>query len=33
MKSFLLSMLFVLLLVAVIFGALIEYKFLTNFGG
>jgi hypothetical protein len=33
MKSFLLSMLFGLLLVAVIFGALIEYKFLTNFGG
>ncbi len=33
MKSFLLSMLFGLLLVVVIFGALIEYKFLTNFGG
>lgn len=33
MKSFLLSMLFALLLVAVVFGALIEYKFLMNFGG
>lgn len=33
MKSFLLSMLFGLLLVAVVFGALIEYKFLMNFGG
>lgn len=33
MKSFLLSMLFGLLLVASIFGALIEYKFMTNFGG
>lgn len=33
MKSFLLSMLFGLLLVAVVFGALIEYKFMTNFGG
>ena len=31
MKSFLLSMLFGLLLVAVAFGALIEYKFLMNF--
>ncbi|STB15881.1 Uncharacterised protein [Citrobacter freundii] len=31
MKSFLLSMLFDLLLVAVVFGALIEYKFLMNF--
>lgn len=31
MKSFLLSMLFGLLLVAVMFGALIEYKFLMNF--
>lgn len=33
MKSFLLSMLFTLLLVAVVFGALIEYKFLMDFGG
>ncbi len=33
MKSFLLSMLFGLLLVAVVFGALIEYKFLSDFGG
>lgn len=33
MKSFLLSMLFGLLLVAVVFGALIEYKFMTNFRG
>lgn len=33
MKSFLLSMLFGLLLVAAIFGALIEYKFMTTFGG
>lgn len=31
MKSFLQSMLFGLLLVAVVFGALIEYKFLLNF--
>lgn len=31
MKSFLLSMLFGLLLVAVVFGALIEYKFLMDF--
>lgn len=31
MKSFLLSMLFGLLLVAVVFGALIGYKFLMNF--
>lgn len=31
MKSFLLSMLFGLLLVAVVFGALIEYKFLMNY--
>lgn len=31
MKNFLLSMLFGLLLVAVVFGALIEYKFLLNF--
>ena len=31
MKSFLQSMLFGLLLVAVVFGALIEYKFLMNF--
>ncbi len=31
MKSFLMSMLFGLLLVAAIFGALIEYKFLMNF--
>lgn len=31
MKSFLLSMLFGLLLVSVVFGALIEYKFLMNF--
>lgn len=33
MKSFLLSMLFALLLVAVVFSALIEYKFLMDFGG
>lgn len=33
MKSFLLSMLFGLLLVAVVLGALIEYKFLMDFGG
>lgn len=33
MKSFLQSMLFGLLLVAIVFGALIEYKFLMNFGG
>lgn len=33
MKSFLLSILFGLLLVAAIFGALIEYKFMTSFGG
>ncbi len=33
MKSFLQSMLFGLLLVAVVFGAMIEYKFLMNFGG
>jgi hypothetical protein len=33
MKSFLLSVLFGLLLVDAIFGALIEYKFMTNFGG
>ncbi len=31
MKSFVLSMLFGLLLVAVVFGALIEYKFLMNY--
>ncbi|SAG51682.1 Uncharacterised protein [Enterobacter cloacae] len=31
MKNLLLSMLFGLLLVAVVFGALIEYKFLLNF--
>lgn len=31
MKSFLMSMLFGLLLVAAILGALIEYKFLMNF--
>ncbi|VYT13465.1 Uncharacterised protein [Citrobacter amalonaticus] len=31
MKPFLLSMLFGLLLVAVVFGALIEYKFLMNY--
>lgn len=31
MKPFLLSILFGLLLVAVVFGALIEYKFLMNF--
>jgi hypothetical protein len=31
MKSFLLAMLFGLLLVAVVFGALIEYKFLMNY--
>lgn len=30
MKPFLLSMLFGLLLVAVVFGALIEYKFLVR---
>jgi hypothetical protein len=32
MKTFFLSMLFGLLLVAVVFGALIEYKFLMGFG-
>ena len=32
MKGFLLSMLFGLLLVAVVFGVLIEYKFLMDFG-
>lgn len=31
MKEFFLSLLFGLLLVAVIFGALIEYKFLSDF--
>lgn len=31
MKSFLLSVLFGLLLVAIVFGALIEYKFLMNY--
>lgn len=31
MKPFLLYMLFGLLLVAVVFGALIEYKFLMNY--
>lgn len=31
MKAFFLSLLFGLLLVAVVFGALIEYKFLMNF--
>lgn len=31
MRSFLLSMLFSLLLVPVVFGALIEYKFLMNY--
>lgn len=31
MKSFLLSMLFSLLLVPVVFDALIEYKFLMNY--
>lgn len=31
MKSFLLSMLFSLLLASVVFGALIEYKFLMNY--
>ncbi len=31
MKSFLLSMQFGLLLASVIFGALIEYKFLMNY--
>lgn len=31
MKPFLLSMLFGLLLVAVVLGALIEYKFLMNY--
>ncbi len=31
MKPFLLAMLFGLLLVAVVFGALIEYKFLMNY--
>lgn len=31
MRPFLLSMLFGLLLVAVVFGALIEYKFLMNY--
>lgn len=33
MKSFVLSMLLGLLLVAVVFGVLIEYKFLSDFGG
>lgn len=33
MKPFLLAMLFGLLLVAVVFGELIEYKFLSDFGG
>lgn len=33
MKPFLLAMLFGLLLVVVVFGALIEYKFLSDFGG
>jgi len=33
MKSFFQPMLFGLLLVTVVFGALIEYKFLMNFGG
>lgn len=32
MKAFFLSLLFGLLLVAVVFGALIEYKFLMDFG-
>ena len=32
MKALFLSMLFGLLLVAVVFGALIEYKFLMDFG-
>ncbi|SQJ98784.1 Uncharacterised protein [Escherichia coli] len=31
MKAFFLSLLFGLLLVAVVFGALIEYKFLIDF--
>lgn len=31
MKPFFLSMLFGLLLVAVVFGALIEYRFLMNY--
>ncbi len=31
MKPFLLAMLFGLLLVAIVFGALIEYKFLMNY--
>ena len=31
MKAFFLSLLFGLLLVSVVFGALIEYKFLMNF--
>lgn len=31
MKSFILSMLLAILLVAVMFGALIEYKFLMNY--
>ncbi len=31
MKAFFLSLLFGLLLVAIVFGALIEYKFLMNF--
>lgn len=31
MKAFLVYMLFGLLLVAVVFGALIEYKFLSDF--
>lgn len=32
MKAFFLSLLFGLLLVAVVFGSLIEYKFLMDFG-
>ncbi len=32
MKALFLSLLFGLLLVAVVFGALIEYKFLMDFG-
>ena len=31
MKAFFLSLLFSLLLIAVVFGALIEYKFLIDF--
>lgn len=33
MKNLIMSMLFALLLVASVFGALIEYKFMMDFGG